>query len=152
MGYTLGQAAKAVGKSRTAIHNAVKTGKISAEKTVHGHWSIEPAELHRVYPPAVHPDSTDSENGTLRNTGVNNENSLLEARFEAAEEKLRLQDDLIEDLRVQRDKWQEHAAHAQRLLERQSYAEPRRLTWAERLTGKLVGAGRPDPKKEDPEN
>ncbi len=141
MGYTLGQAAKAVGKSRTTIHNAVKNGKISAEKTVHGHWSIEPAELHRVYPPAVHQNSTDSKNSTLHNTPINNETSLLEARLAAAEEKMRLQDDLIEDLRAQRDKWEQHATSAQRLLESQRSVEPRRLTWAERLSGKLAGTG-----------
>ena len=49
MVYTLGQAAKAVGKSKTAVANAVKTGRLSAVKDAFGQWQIDPAELHRVY-------------------------------------------------------------------------------------------------------
>ena len=50
MVYTLGQAAKAVGKSKTAVANAVKKGHLSAFKDAFGQWQIDPAELHRVYP------------------------------------------------------------------------------------------------------
>lgn len=53
MKYTLGTGAKACGVSRTTIFRAIKTGKISASKDVHGVYVIEPAELHRVYPPAT---------------------------------------------------------------------------------------------------
>jgi hypothetical protein len=49
MKYTLGTAAKATGKSRTAILRAIKTGKISALKDENGHYQIDPAELFRVY-------------------------------------------------------------------------------------------------------
>ena len=50
MGYTLGIAAKATGKSRTTILRAIEKGKISAKKDEHNQWNIDPAELHRVYP------------------------------------------------------------------------------------------------------
>jgi hypothetical protein len=50
MVYTLGQAAKATGKSKTAIKNALDKGRISGNKTNDGSWAIDPAELHRVYP------------------------------------------------------------------------------------------------------
>jgi hypothetical protein len=51
MSYTLGQAAKATGMSRSSILRAVNSGKVSATKdVVKGSWMIEPAELHRVYP------------------------------------------------------------------------------------------------------
>jgi DNA repair ATPase RecN len=49
MKYTLGTAAKATGKSRTAILRAIKTGKISALKDENGHYQIDPSELFRVY-------------------------------------------------------------------------------------------------------
>ena len=51
MFYTLGQAAKATGKSKTTISNALKSGKVSAfERTSNG-YKIDASELHRVYPP-----------------------------------------------------------------------------------------------------
>ena len=52
MGYTLGQAAKAVGMSKTSILRSIKTGRISAGRDEFGQWPIEPCELHRVYPPS----------------------------------------------------------------------------------------------------
>jgi septal ring factor EnvC (AmiA/AmiB activator) len=51
MVYTLGQAAKATGKSKTAIANALEKGRLSATKDSFGQWQIDPAELYRVYPP-----------------------------------------------------------------------------------------------------
>jgi excisionase family DNA binding protein len=49
MSYTLGQAAKAVGRSKPTIARAIKSGKISAERTATGEFAIDPAELHRVF-------------------------------------------------------------------------------------------------------
>ncbi len=48
---TLGQAAKEVGKSKTAISNAIKSGRVSAGRTESGGYQIDPAELFRVYSP-----------------------------------------------------------------------------------------------------
>ena len=50
MGYTLGQAARAVGMSKTSIFRSIKAGRISGTKDEFGQWCIEPCELHRVYP------------------------------------------------------------------------------------------------------
>lgn len=50
MGYTLGEASEATKKSKTAIRNAIKKGRISAVKDDAGQYDIDPAELHRVYP------------------------------------------------------------------------------------------------------
>lgn len=63
MSYTLGQAAKATGKDRATISRAIKSGKVSAEKDAHGQWAIDPAELHRVYPPATlaHPRAPEAD-------------------------------------------------------------------------------------------
>jgi hypothetical protein len=51
MAYTLGQAAKATGKTKAAISQAIAANRISAIKDDLGRWQIDPAELHRVYPP-----------------------------------------------------------------------------------------------------
>ena len=49
--YTLATAAAAVGRNKTAILRAIKAGKISVTKYENGEWQIDPAELHRIYPP-----------------------------------------------------------------------------------------------------
>lgn len=53
MPYTLGQAAKATGKSKPTIQRAIKNGVMSAAKAADGSYSIDPAELHRVFPPVT---------------------------------------------------------------------------------------------------
>ena len=62
MGYTLGQAAKAVGMSKTSILRSIKAGRISAGRDELGQWAIEPCELHRVYPALT--EETVTGNGT----------------------------------------------------------------------------------------
>jgi len=48
--YTLGQAAKAVGRTKPTLAKAIKTGRLSASRADDGSYRIDPAELHRVYP------------------------------------------------------------------------------------------------------
>ena len=59
MPYSLKQAATATGKSKPTILRAIQSGKISAEKDAQGEWQIEPAELHRVYEPAMERTGSD---------------------------------------------------------------------------------------------
>lgn len=49
--YTIATAAAAVGRNKTAILRAIEAGKISDSKDENGEWQIDPAELHRIYPP-----------------------------------------------------------------------------------------------------
>ena len=49
--HTIATAAAAVGRNKTAILRAIKAGKISVAKDENGEWQIDPAELHRIYPP-----------------------------------------------------------------------------------------------------
>jgi hypothetical protein len=48
--YTIGTAAKATGKAKSTISKAINNGMISATKNEDGSYSIDPAELHRVFP------------------------------------------------------------------------------------------------------
>jgi hypothetical protein len=50
--YTLSTAATACGLNKSTVLRAIKAGKISATRNEHGEWQIDPAEMHRVYPPA----------------------------------------------------------------------------------------------------
>ena len=60
MAYTLGQAAKATGKTKSTIQVAIKSGRLSASRDDVGRYQIDPAELHRVY--ALQADKTDEPN------------------------------------------------------------------------------------------
>lgn len=49
--YSLTRAAEATGMTRQGVLAAIRRGTISAQKNALGQWAIDPAELHRVYPP-----------------------------------------------------------------------------------------------------
>jgi len=53
MKHTLGTAAKATGKAKSTILRAIKKGIITASRTTSGSYQIDPAELHRAFPPAA---------------------------------------------------------------------------------------------------
>jgi septal ring factor EnvC (AmiA/AmiB activator) len=53
MPYSLKQAADATGRTKPTLLRAIQTGKISAKKNEMREWEIDPAELHRVYPPVA---------------------------------------------------------------------------------------------------
>lgn len=66
--YTLREAALAVRKSKPTVLRAIQAGKLSAVRDAMGGWLIEPAELHRIYPPAspVMVREVGDETGVLR--------------------------------------------------------------------------------------
>jgi len=109
MGYTLGQAAKAVGMSKTSILRSIKAGRISAGRDEFGQWAIEPCELHRVYPPLA--DDTGTGNGTEERGVTGGETALAEASTRAILAEARLSDfkSMLDDIREQRDRWQQQA-------------------------------------------
>ena len=129
MVYTLGQAAKATGKSKTTILRALEKGKISGEKNDHGEWAIQPVELHRLYPLAEQdngsvtvPDVTGEEQGT--NTQILLENRELRAKLEATEARLGDAHDQIGDLRRRLDTEAEERRRLTLLLTDQRTAVP----------------------------
>ena len=112
MSYTLGDAAKATGKSKTTLHRAIKSGRISASKAEDGSYSIDPAELHRVFPavtagtPLGLLPKNDEER--LSNTLAALRNQLEMQEKERDRERALLQE-TIADLREDRDKWRQQA-------------------------------------------
>lgn len=52
MAMTLNEAARRVGKGRTSLLRHVRAGRLSATKDEAGAWSVDEAELVRVYPEA----------------------------------------------------------------------------------------------------
>ena len=124
MTYSLQQAAHAAGVNKSTVFRAIKAGKVSATRNEHDQWLIEPAELHRVYPPAT------EGNRKLKGDGSDTHLSeLAEANQRAAlsELEVNLLRGTIEDLRRDRDSWREQA---QRLtLPAPANARSKRWRW-----------------------
>ena len=105
MKYTLNKAAKLSGRAKSTISNAIKDGRLSAAKNKSGGYEIDGAELSRVFPFPVEDQSPVPQ----PNTQKEHENMVLEVELNA-ERKLRERLEAeIEDLKVQRDKWQDQA-------------------------------------------
>src|SRR3546814_20399850 len=87
MGITLREASEKVGVTRQTLMKAIKTGRVSAEKSDNGEWRIEPVELFRVWPPVngvqppLQPNITGSDT-----PGFQDENSLLREQVAAPRE------------------------------------------------------------------
>jgi hypothetical protein len=117
MVYTLGQAAKATGKSKAAISKAIKTGKISAAFGENGSYSIDPAELHRVYPPISSLQESRQETGLLSvDTSLLLENRELRTNLNASEQRLRDSQEQVIDLRQRLDQSEEERRKTQTQL------------------------------------
>ncbi|WP_220384691.1 hypothetical protein, partial [Klebsiella pneumoniae] len=83
--------------------------RISAVKDETGTFQIDPAELHRVYAPTVsreHQETHSEPEADTKNEGLIRE---LQARLEAAHERLADKETVISDLREDRDKWRQQA-------------------------------------------
>ena len=134
--FTMGQAAKEVGTSKTSIHRAIKSGKLSASRNDDGTLSIDPAELFRAYPRAR---PSRNGNGTMEQTVPANETVVtapdpaVTARLAALEREVALQAERIAELKEQRDAWQEQAQQAQRLLTATASPATERRSWLARL-------------------
>ena len=123
MPYTLGEAAKATGKSKATISKAIKSGRISAQKDESGVFHIDPSELHRVYPLNVSNETpTKAEEPDDRLATIRE----LTARLEAVNDRLQDKESVIADLKEDRDKWRQQATA---LLS----APPQRISFWQRI-------------------
>src|SRR3546814_10737999 len=96
MGITLREASEKVGVTRQTLMKAIKTGRVSAEKSDNGEWRIEPVELFRVWPPVNGVQQPLQPNITGSDThGLQAENRLLREQVAA--------------LREERNAWREQA-------------------------------------------
>ena len=85
---------------------------------------IEPCELHRVYPPLT--DDTATGNGTEERGVTGGETALAEASTRATLAEARLSDfkSMLDDIRVQRDRWQQQAERVAALAITDQRKEP----------------------------
>ena len=110
MVYTLGEAAKATSKSKATISKAIKNGRISAHKDETGTFHIDPSELHRVYPPTVSSERNETPVNAPTKPDIDGIVRELQARLEAAHERLSDKEGVIADLREDRDRWRQQAS------------------------------------------
>jgi len=98
--FTLGQAAKATGKQKSTILDAIRAGRLSAGRDDKNQWQIEPCELFRVYPAKqiIEPDATP--------TQPMDTSAQLAQMLERERAQLMAQ---IEDLKTDRDHWRNQA-------------------------------------------
>lgn len=117
MKYTAGQAATATGVSKATITRALKSGKISGQKDESGAWVIDPAELHRVFPPVA---AIQHETRIMQQTATPDKTP----DFNALERENQMLREALSDARQERDRWHE-------IADRLSIAPPRptRKSW-----------------------
>jgi excisionase family DNA binding protein len=126
---TLGQAALATGLSKPTIQRAIKSGKLSATKKEDGSYDIDPAELHRVFPPV-----TDTITSSVKQSDTPLINSALQQGFNALHE-------LVDNLKDERD-------DLRKRLDRSEAARAKDAEELRRLT--LLITHQIEPKQETP--
>ena len=102
MGHSLRQAAEVCGKSRSTIHRALKSGKLSGSRDTNGEWSIDGAELARVFP-------WDSQDHGRRDSvgherATQNIDEVLAVKVAMLEQQLEREQDTVADLRKRLDR------------------------------------------------
>jgi predicted site-specific integrase-resolvase len=123
MSYTIAAAAAATGTNVTTIRRAIEDGKITGTKDQCGEWHVEPAELHRVYPPVVE-RGTDVAQRSSAADAVDIE-AQIEALIRQAGDQLRQQ---LDDVKRDRDTERDQAA-------RRPPDQGERLPWWRRIAG-----------------
>lgn len=128
---SLREAADACGVSKSTILRAIKSGRMSAPRTDDGGYAIDPAELHRVYPPRT--TTAPERNGAMgqdTTPTISGATAMLDNEIASLREMLRRADKETEDLREDRDRWRNQAENAQRLITDQTTR-----SWWRRLVG-----------------
>ena len=139
MKYTLGKAAEATGKSKTTIHRAISSGKLSAMRNEQGEYEIDPSELLRVYDIVTPEPQKRNEMERSVTPVMVDEAAVLRAEIEGLKQQLALLKDERDDLRRRLD---EDSAERRRLTlvltdpnnKPDSVPEPR-LSFLKRLFG-----------------
>ena len=114
---SLSQAAKATGKSKSTINRAIKSGRLSAARHEDGTYTIDAAELSRVFRVGTVPGP---EWVSAQPPGTADETTRI--RIEALESALAREREVNADLMTDRDHWRQQATA---LLA----APPRRSWW-----------------------
>jgi excisionase family DNA binding protein len=117
IGLSLREAAKEASVSKSTILRAVKAGRLSAARTDDGGYSIDPAELFRVYPPESRTNRPDRAGTGAAGHGAPAEaiaelriqKAVLEAQLAALRDALDCERRRAEEIREERERWHTQA-------------------------------------------
>ncbi len=120
MKHTLGTGAKATGVAKSTILKAIKSGKISADRDANGSYAIDPAELHRVFPPLAEKQRIDQEKKLLATPppplNEQAETAVLLAKLAGLEAILTREQETVADLRNRLNQSEQERRDAQERL------------------------------------
>ena len=109
----LGQAARMTGLGKTTLARAIRAGRLSATRDETGRYSIDGAELARVYPfPAPTEDQDATGGGTddvVHQATINAQRAALAGEVAALREMLAMMREQLDDTRRDRDEWRDQA-------------------------------------------
>jgi len=121
------QAAKKTGKSVPTITRAIKSGKISAQKTGSGGYQIDAAELFRVFSPIDGAPNVKG-NTSPHETPTNQESETIALRL--LQEKVEGLEAALSDAKSERDEWRDQAKRlAVALPSPEVFSKPRKRRW-----------------------
>jgi len=103
MKLSLRQAADQCGKSRSTIHRALKSGKLSGERDDDGSWSIDPSELARVFPWDGHGHGRWDATGQQQDT-PEQVDEVMAVKVAMLEQQLEREQETVADLRRRLDR------------------------------------------------
>ena len=106
MKFTLGQAARQAGISKSYLSRLVKSGKISAERQENGEYRIDPSELSRLV--ELRAQGHVGGNSTSERLETPRE-LVLQREVELLRELLRDKEETLADVRRERDAWRQQA-------------------------------------------
>jgi len=110
---TLSQAAKVSRKSKSTLSRAIKMGRLSATRLDDGNFSIDPAELFRVYPATTdnpYDERPIEQGATPVPAELKSRISMLELLLEKEREAVAREREISADLKEDRDRWRQQAA------------------------------------------
>lgn len=133
-GLTLSQAAKALGKSKSTLNRAIKTGRLTATRNEDGTFSIDPSELYRAFPEPpqnAHHTPPLERPRTPVPEELHSRISLLEQLLEKERDTVAREREIAADLKEDRDRWRQQATSllADQRVESTPRLPVRRRTW-----------------------
>jgi len=94
---------RAAGRTKSTIHRAIKTGRLSASRTQDGGYSIDPAELARVYPSLRSNGQSNGQRDDTQRLGDRGATGVERREIALLREQLADRDETIRDLRARLD-------------------------------------------------
>jgi hypothetical protein len=104
---SISEAARLTGKPRSTLHRHIGNGTLSKESDGQGKPVLDVAELERVYGPLLQADM--KQNGAMLRSATSETVAANRAEIEGLHRENALLRDQLEDVKRERQKWQEEA-------------------------------------------